>query len=106
MANKRRTERIVLPHEKTIPCEGVNRDFAGRVLVIGSGGMYVLSSTRLPVGTEIELRVLTEADPFELPCVVRTAEPGGMGVEFVWLNPALELKLRRYLTRLRKEVQV
>ncbi len=106
MGNKRRYERIVLPHEKSIPCEGVNREFAGRVLVIGSSGMYVLSSTRLPVGTEIELRVLTEAEPFELSCVVRTVEPGGMGVEFVWLSAAIELKLRRYLNRLRKEVQV
>ena len=99
--NRRRHERILLPEHKMPTCEGVNRPLAGRVLVLGTGGAYLLTNDRFPAGTEFELRIRAGSDVIETPCVVRDVESGGMGVEFTWLRAAAQTKLRKLVTRLK-----
>ncbi len=98
---RRRHERIVLPPEKMLDCEGVSRPLAGKILVLGTGGMYILTTNRYPLGTELELRIRAEAETLEAPGVVRDAESGGLGIEFTWLSGPTEIKLRKLIARLK-----
>jgi hypothetical protein len=97
--NRRRHERILIPEQKMPACEGVNRPLTGRVLVLGTGGAYLLTNDRYPTGTEFELRITAGTDVVESPCAVRDVESGGMGVEFTWLSAAAEIKLRKLIMR-------
>ncbi|MBI3668264.1 MAG: PilZ domain-containing protein [Acidobacteria bacterium] len=99
--NRRRHERILIPEDKMPTCEGVNRPLAGRVLVLGTGGAYLLTNDRYPAGTEFELRIRAGNDLIESPCVVRDVESGGMGVEFTWLNASAATKLRKLIARIK-----
>ncbi len=98
--DRRRRERVVIPEEKLLPCEGVNRPLNGKVSVLGIGGMYVRTSDTYPPGTELELRIRANGETLETPCVVRDVTPGGLGVEFTWLRGALEAKLQKIISRL------
>ena len=98
--DRRRRERVVIPEEKLLACEGVNRPLSGKVSVLGTGGMYVRTSDTYPPGTELELRIRGDGETLETPCVVRDVTPGGLGVEFTWLRGALEAKLQKIISRL------
>lgn len=55
----------------------------GRVRELGAGGMFVVISDPLPIGTAFTA-VLVAENPMLLNCVVRWIEPGrGMGVSIV-----------------------
>ena len=55
---------------------------------LSAGGCYVETIAPQPVGTSLELYLLTEGGEFEVGGLVRHAQPAmGMGVEFVNLKP-------------------
>lgn len=99
--DRRHHDRIVIPEDKLLPCEGVNRPLTGKISVLGTGGMFLRTKTVYPPGTELELRIHAEGETLETPCVVRDAAPGGLGVEFTWVNRPLEERLKKLLTRLK-----
>jgi hypothetical protein len=99
--DRRRHDRIVIPEDKLLSCEGVSRPLTGKISVLGTGGMYVRTTDTFPAGTELELRIRTEEDTLETPCVVRDVAPGGLGVEFTWVRGPLEEKLKKLMTRLK-----
>jgi hypothetical protein len=99
--DRRRHERIVLPEDKLLSCEGVNRPLAGKISVLGTGGMYVRTTSSYPAGTELELRVRSDAETLETSCVVRDVTPGGLGVEFTWVRGTLEEKLKKLMAQIK-----
>lgn len=99
--DRRHHDRIVIPEDKLLACEGVNRPLTGMISVLGSGGMFLRTKTVYPPGTELELRIHAEGETLETPCVVRDAAPGGLGVEFTWVDRPLEEKLKKLMTRLK-----
>ncbi len=99
--DRRRTDRVLIPDDQLLPCEGINRPLAGKVSVVGSVGMYVRTNNRYPAGTELDLRVQDGDETLELTCVVRDVEPGGLGVEFTWLRGAQAEKLKSFVARLK-----
>ncbi len=99
--DRRHHDRIVIPEDKLLPCEGVNRPLTGKISVLGTRGMFIRTTTVYPPGTELELRIHADGERLETPCVVRDAAPGGLGVEFTWVNRPLEEKLKKLMTRLK-----
>ena len=99
--DRRRYDRIVIPEDKLLSCEGVSRPLSGKVSVLGTGGMYIRTSDTYPAGTELEVRIRGDAETLEIPCVVRDVTPGGLGVEFTWMRGPLEEKLRKLMARIK-----
>jgi len=100
-SERRHHDRILIPDDKLLDCEGISRPLAGKISVLGPGGMFVRTRDTYPSGTELELRIRAGADTLEAACVVRDAVPGGLGVEFTWLRGPLEEKLKRIMARLK-----
>jgi len=96
---RRHHDRIVIPEDKLLPCEGISRPLSGQISVLGTGGMYIRTRNTYPLGTELELRIRANAETLEAPCVVRDITPGGLGVEFTWLRGSLERKLKNILVK-------
>ncbi len=72
---------------------------------IGVGGAYIASQKPQPVGATLtlELTLPTTEQTFTLPAVVRwssTAEPPGMGVQFVGVDVDVLLELNDYFSTL------
>ena len=99
--DRRHHERIVVPEDKLLACEGVSRPLNGKVSVLGIGGMFIRTKDSYAPGTELELRVRADGETLETPCVVRDAAPGGLGVEFTWVRGPLEQKLKKLMVRLK-----
>lgn len=96
---RRHHDRAVIPEDKLVDCEGVTRPLAGKVSVLGTGGMYIRTRDSYPPGTELELRIRDAAEVLEASCVIRDVTPGGLGVEFTWLRGPLEAKLKKIIAR-------
>ncbi len=103
--DRRRVERVVIPEDQLLPCEGISRPLAGKVSVLGTGGMYIRTRDSYPSGTELELRIRADDQTLQTPCVVRHVLPGGLGVEFTWLRGPLEAKLQKILFVLKRKAQ-
>ncbi len=101
--DRRQHDRIVIPEDHLLPCEGVSRPLTGKISVFGIGGMYIRTKDAYPAGTELELRIRVGDEVLEAPCVVRDVAPAGLGVEFTWLRGGLEQKLKKLLTRLQPQ---
>jgi len=99
--DRRHHDRIVIPEDKLLSCEGVSRPLNGKVSVLGTGGMYIRTSDTYPLGTELEVRIRRDADTLQIPCRVREVAPGGLGVEFTWVRRPLEEKLRKLMARMK-----
>lgn len=99
--DRRRRDRIVIPEDKLLSCEGVSRPLSGKVSVLGTGGMYIRTADAYPPGTELEIRIRTETETLEAPCVVRDVAPGGLGIEFTWVRGSLEEKLKKLMARIK-----
>ena len=99
--DRRHHERIVIPEDKLLPCEGVNRPLSGKVSVLGTGGMYIRTTDTYASGTELELRIRADGETLETPCVVRDVTPGGLGVEFTWVRGLVEERLKKIIARLK-----
>ncbi len=99
--DRRHHDRIVIPEDKLLSCEGVSRPLTGKISVLGTGGMYIRTTDTYPAGTELEIRIHAEEETFEAPCVVRDVAPGGLGVEFTWVRGPLEEKLKKLMGRIK-----
>ncbi|HJY88303.1 MAG TPA: PilZ domain-containing protein [Candidatus Acidoferrales bacterium] len=99
--DRRRHDRVVVPEDKLLDCEGVSRALQGKISVLGLGGMYIRTADVYPVGTELELRIRSGAETVETPCVVRDVIPGGLGVEFTWVRGSLEQKLQKLMVQIK-----
>lgn len=91
MSEKRLFERAEFDGEVTVTPVGAGGDgeaFHARVRDLSVGGVYILSETKPPFGTEVKLLVrlpaLTERGkgPVILAGVVRWAREDGFGVQF------------------------
>jgi len=94
-------DRIYLPEEKLLHCEGLGFAFEGKVGVVGLGGMFVRTDKSYPVGTVLPLRLHADGEVVEADCIVRDITPEGFGVEFVKLRGANEDYLKHILDRFR-----
>jgi hypothetical protein len=94
-------ERIYLKDEMRIPCEGIGFTFKGSIIVVGMGGIFILTEKSYSIGTVLALRFAQGDDIVEADCIVRDLSPGGMGVEFVKLRGTNEEALKRILQRMR-----
>lgn len=103
--DRRRVERVVIPEDQLLPCEGVSRPLAGKVSVLGAGGMYIRTRDTYPSGTELELRIRADDETLQTPCVVRDVSPGGLGVEFTWIRGPLEARLQKILFVLKRKAE-
>ena len=99
--DRRHRERIVVPEDRLLSCEGVSRSLTGRISVLGTGGMFIRTADTFAPGTELELRIRANGETLEMPCVVRDVAPGGLGVEFTWVRGPVESKLRKIMGRLK-----
>jgi len=98
---RRQHERVLIPEDKLLDCEGISRPLTGKISVLGTGGMYIRTRDTYPPGTELELRIRAEPEALEAAGVVRDVVPGGMGVEFTWIRGPLEEKLKRIMARIK-----
>ncbi len=98
---RRQHDRIVIPEDKLLPCEGISRPLSGQVSVLSTRGMYIRTRDTYALGTELELRIRADAETLEAPCVVRDITPGGLGVEFTWLRGPLEGKLKKIIAQVK-----
>jgi hypothetical protein len=101
ITDNRLYDRIYLPDEKSIPCEGLGFAFEGQISVVGLGGMYVRTGKSYPIGTVLPLRFSAGAEVVEADCIVRDVEPEGIGLEFVKLRGPNEDSLKRILNAFR-----
>jgi len=99
--DRRRYDRILIPEDKLLSCEGVSRPLRGKISVLGTGGMYIRTTDAYPAGTELELRIRNDAETLETPCVVRDVAPGGLGVEFTWVRGPVEERLKKLMARIK-----
>ena len=99
--NYRHYERVRVPEDKLIPCEGVGRPLRGHVSVVGLGGLYIRTRESYPVGTVFDVRLGEGEAVAEASCVVRSVDPGGLGVEFVKLRGKHEETLKKIIARLK-----
>ena len=99
--DRRRHDRILIPEDKLLSCEGVSRPLKGKISVLGTGGMYIRTTDAYPAGTELELRIRNDGETLETPCVVRDVAPGGLGVEFTWVRSSVEEKLKKLMARIK-----
>jgi len=99
--DRRHHDRIVIPEDKLLLCEGVSRPLTGRISVLGTGGMFIRTKDAYPLGMELELRIRINGETLEAPCAVRDVAPGGLGVEFTWVRGPLEQKLKKIMARLK-----
>ena len=99
--DSRHYERIRVPEDKLIPCEGVGRPLRGHVSVVGLGGMFIRTRESYPVGTVFDVRLGDGEEAIEASCVVRSVDPGGLGVEFVKLRGKHEQALKKIIDRLK-----
>jgi hypothetical protein len=72
----------------------------GVATVIGFGGMFLRSKTRLPPGSSLPLKISCSAVSFQAECNVRHFNEAGMGVEYTALTPENEEKLKAFLHQL------
>jgi hypothetical protein len=100
--DRRHHDRVVVPEDKLLPCEGVSRPLNGKISVLGTGGMFIRTTDAYPPGTELELRICADSETLDAPCVVRDAAPSGLGVEFTWVRAPFEEKLRKIIARLKR----
>jgi len=98
----RRNQRVRLPEETLLRCEGVGTPLDGRVSVLGLTGMFIRTRDSHPVGATLVVRLHGfDKDIVEGQCVVRDVLPGGMGVEFSVISEKDEQALKRILERLK-----
>jgi len=95
----RRYERVVIPEDKLLACEGLERALDGLVSIVGLGGMFIRTRESYPVGTVVGVRIRGDGEVVETECVVRDVEPGGLGVEFVRLRGQHEETLKKIVDR-------
>ena len=100
--DRRHHERVVVPEDRLLPCEGVSRPLAGKISVLGTGGMFIRTTDAYAPGTELELRICADSLTLEAPCVVRDVAPGGLGVEFTWVRGPLEEKLKKIMAQVKR----
>ncbi len=98
--NQRRYERVLIPEDRLFHCTGIGSHLDGRVSVIGLSGMFIRTRESHPVGTTLALRIHALDTDIEVQCVVRDAEPGGLGVEFSGLSAENEQKLKSVIAYL------
>lgn len=98
----RRNQRVRLPEETLLRCEGVGTSLDGRVSVLGLTGMFIRTRDTHPVGATLVLRLYaSDTVVVEGQCVVRDVLPGGMGVEFSVISEKDEQALKRLLERVK-----
>ncbi len=98
----RRNQRIRLPEESLLRCEGIGTPLDGLVSVLGLTGMFIRTRDTHPVGATLVIRLYgSDKDIIEGQCVVRDVLPGGMGVEFSVISEQDQLALRHLLERLK-----
>ncbi len=97
----RHYQRVLVPEGAPLECRGLGIALTGQVAVVGLGGMYIRTRESHPVGTAFGVRIRLDGDVVETVCVVRSREPGGLGVEFVRLRGKYEESLKRILGRLK-----
>ena len=97
----RRNERILIPDNRLLRCEGIGSHLDGLISVIGLSGMFIRTKESHPVGTTLALSIRALDTEIEAQCVVRDAEPGGLGVEFTRLSREDEDKLKSVLAYLK-----
>lgn len=98
----RRHQRIRVPEEGLLHCEGVGTPLDGQVSVLGLTGMFIRTRDTHPVGTTLVVRLHgSNEHVIEGQCVVRDVLPGGMGVEFSVISEEDAQALTDLLERLK-----
>lgn len=97
--DSRHYPRIRVPSKYSVVCESKDPPLAGKVLVMGLGGVFIAVQERFPAGTVLNLRLTHDRETVEAVCAVRGQFPDGIGVEFVQLRGKDEETLKRMLER-------
>jgi hypothetical protein len=98
----RRNQRVRLPEDSLLRCEGIGTPLDGRVSVLGLTGLFVRTRDAHPVGATLVVRLYgSDKDIVEGQCVVRDVLPGGMGLEFTVISEKDQQALKRLLERLK-----
>jgi type IV pilus assembly protein PilZ len=101
-------EQARLPLELEVEYQGLNRFFADFTKNISKSGTFVRTCAPFPAGTRLALRLRLPSveEPLELwGEVVRSSEAGeaGMGIRFVWDDPARRAAFDAVVERLMEE---
>lgn len=95
--NRRRFDRVVVPHQTQLRCW--SEDFRGRIRVLGEGGMFIDTIHPRPDGSEMDV-VIEAGELIRARCITRNHEPGwGMGVEFIGLREHERSRIRELVSR-------
>lgn len=81
--DKRSHPRVTL--DTAVTCELADgSEFTGRSKDISIGGMFLITATEVPFGTEVKvhIRLPRARQEFALPGVVRWTNPDGVGIQF------------------------
>ena len=97
--DSRRYERVCVPLDADVSCQGLDTDLQGSVLVMGLGGLFIRTPVVFPKGTVLHLRIRDRDCEVEARCAVRNLSPEGIGVEFVHLHGGHEENLKAILKR-------
>ena len=69
-----------------------------RVSELSLYGCYLDTINALPIGSRIQLKIVTDTETFEAPATIIYAQPNfGMGVEFDEIKPQFLAMLTRWL---------
>jgi hypothetical protein len=88
----------------SVRAQGANFPVHGQVKDIAQGGVYVETTTPMPVNTEVHVKMNVEGVPIESLGVVRTSYPMvGMGISFQNISPENQERVSSIIAAIRNK---
>ena len=81
-----------------VVCERGSRLLISKGNAMGGHGMFLFTRGEYPIGTVVTLHWGMSRRQVSVQAAVRSARPGGIGLEFVELNDDLAQKLGRWIS--------
>lgn len=82
-----------------VVCERGSRLLISKGDALGGHGMFLFTGGEYPIGTVVTLHLGMPRRPLSVQAAVRSARPGGIGLEFVELDDELAQKLRHWISQ-------